>query len=379
MNINDMIEAQAMDRAINKMQRSVKADTEAKKLHLDSGTLVKVMEIEEHNAFLLKTIPDPLDVTGFSAERLSTVGRKMKVTKEGNRLMMEGKLERISKKTQEQICVQCRSNHKGTCPFCKALNNPQPICIAAPLLELMHADIVHAQIYGRIGKLVTAERCKACDPTTWRIMFARAFCERIGYGGGPAANKKFMQEYSSVLEKGEKAADAMKAEWMDMSADPDYTMQIGITLLALLMDDKMVKTNANSILTSASTGTNIHLCFNPKENAELSGGGDDGGIPLYKFLASGRHFILRELVRLKVIDNPAIHQYCYVPKHHICERFGLPEKDARGRGIPNLQKSINICGKVRQLFPENPTLNGLFDLALTNYFNSAIPAKGYED
>ena len=60
----------------------------------------------------------------------------------------------------------------------------------------------------------------------------------------------------------------------------------------------------------------LSLYLNPRTNPAFSGGGADAP-PLQPFLGIGACFLIRELVRKKIIDQPAVYPFCYVPNRRV--------------------------------------------------------------
>jgi hypothetical protein len=102
----------------------------------------------------------------------------------------------------------------------------------------------------------------------------------------------------------------------------------------------------------------------PRTSAHLSGGGPDAP-PLTRTLGIGVCFVLRELVRHGLVQQPAIHRYCFVPEKRVrCllwRHLGAQSME----NIPPHEQSAKIYEFLKEhLGREKATFDGSFDLPL---------------
>ena len=102
----------------------------------------------------------------------------------------------------------------------------------------------------------------------------------------------------------------------------------------------------------------------PRVDEALTGAGGHFDAPPAP-LGMGVHWILRELVRLQVVEGEHLHPDCWVPSKQVIEflaRLGLDRPDD-GASSPNKAHAV-FEFLVSKLGTESPTLHGAFDIPL---------------
>jgi hypothetical protein len=88
--------------------------------------------------------------------------------------------------------------------------------------------------------------------------------------------------------------------------------------------------------------------------------------PLKPFLGIGAHFVLRELVRKKLLTKPEVIQnaepYCFVPSKRVRTLLGISEAGTHADQAQAIYRAL--CENLDQ---DRATFNGAFDLPLLKY------------
>ena len=112
-----------------------------------------------------------------------------------------------------------------------------------------------------------------------------------------------------------------------------------------------------------ATKYNITRLFTPRVDQALTGAGTHFDAPPAP-LEMGRHWVLRELVRLKVVEGEHLYRDCWVPAEQVLRflrNFGLDRDD----GIPNPQKAHAIFDFLAsELDTATPNLHRAFDIPM---------------
>ena len=109
--------------------------------------------------------------------------------------------------------------------------------------------------------------------------------------------------------------------------------------------------------------------FEPLGDETLTGAGTHFEAPPAP-LGMGRHWVLRELVRMEVVTGEHLFQHCWVPSEQVLkllERFGL----VRDEGLDNPDKARAIFDFMARVSgTENPHLHLAFDIPLRHVARS---------
>lgn len=102
---------------------------------------------------------------------------------------------------------------------------------------------------------------------------------------------------------------------------------------------------------------------NPRSSEIFSGGGPDAP-PLAPILGVGQCFLLRELNRHGLVNNPHTHRWCYPPfasLRRLLERIGGPERQPGDSALWRFSPSVH---RFVEKHLEDPTFGGAFDIPL---------------
>ena len=102
----------------------------------------------------------------------------------------------------------------------------------------------------------------------------------------------------------------------------------------------------------------------PKVDQALSGAGTHFGAPPAP-LNMGLHWVLRELVRLRVVEGEHLYRDCWVPSRQVIDVLGELGFQVPADDTPNPEKARAICKfMVASLKTATPTLHQAFDIPL---------------
>jgi hypothetical protein len=101
----------------------------------------------------------------------------------------------------------------------------------------------------------------------------------------------------------------------------------------------------------------------PRSSAAFSGGGPDAP-PIGAILGIGQCFLLRELVRHRIVTSPFAHRWCYLPHRRardLIERVGGPS----WTGFEQLYVFSTEIHAFLSRHLDDPTFDQSFDIPLT--------------
>jgi hypothetical protein len=112
------------------------------------------------------------------------------------------------------------------------------------------------------------------------------------------------------------------------------------------------------------TPVHLHQLLSPNANPHLTGTGI-GAPPLGRTLGIGACFVLRELVRLRILSNRAVHEHCYVPSRAVrwfLHQLGCPGlEDDQAR--PEMSRDVHRF-LIGHLGAERAAFGRSFDIPL---------------
>ena len=111
---------------------------------------------------------------------------------------------------------------------------------------------------------------------------------------------------------------------------------------------------------------NIEVLLAPRADSDLTGAGVRFDAPPAP-LDMGLHWVLRELVRLKIIEGKCLLPYCWVPSEGVLnflERFGYKTRPARSSNSEKARSVSDFMKDKMKMNTENWHLNYSFDIPL---------------
>ena len=108
----------------------------------------------------------------------------------------------------------------------------------------------------------------------------------------------------------------------------------------------------------------VDLLLRPRENPAFRGAGTQFDAPPAP-LNMGLHWVLRELVRLGVIEGEHLYPYCWMPSEHVLSILDLVGFIRPDEGTQNPEKARAIfCFMEKELDTASPNLHRAFDIPL---------------
>lgn len=138
----------------------------------------------------------------------------------------------------------------------------------------------------------------------------------------------------------------------------------------------------------------IESLFNPRTAEYLSHGGPDAP-PITPILGMGAFFVVRELVRKKILTNGALHRWCFVPRKQVCVLLhslgcrGLDENTTAWEKSAHIftflegeidgDSGFDLCFDIPFFMWPRQSQGGTLDYELNEYESDTEPDDEWED